>query len=243
MREKPIGRVAGNVLFQGMITKYPFTHHSLALLAALLLPQLAAAQTTPEAPLPRPAGVVRLDLLNPLAQSIALGQAPNGPVYHGFSFPLPLLLGYERPLGQRFSYGAELQLNLGDSYQRESGLNLPLRYYFGQRQRAAHLLGGYLAPFATARLKQERKTDDYYYQEIKRRMVGGGLLVGYQFALRRALRLDVAAGIAVAVPQFSSYRVSYEYLPWAYPGGTPTAIGDERYGGTFEGRISIGYSF
>lgn len=218
------------------------TNCRLALLPALLLPRLATAQAAPEASVPRPAGLVKLDLLNPLGQLTALGQAPSRPLYNSFSFPLPLLLGYERPLGQRFSYGAELQLNLGDNYQRESGLNLPLRYYYGRRQRAARLLGGYLAPFATARLKQERRTDDYYYQEVKRYMVGGGLLVGYQFPLGRAVRLDVAAGFAVAIPQLTSYRASYTPLPWSQLGPTPTA-GDPRYGGSLEARLGVGYCF
>lgn len=216
--------------------------HGLVGLFALLLPLLAPAQTILETSAPRPVGVVRLDVLNPLSQLIAPGQASNGPAYNGFSFPVPLLLGYERPLGRRFSYGAELVLNVGDSRQRESGLNLPLRYYLGRRPRAARLLGAYLSPFATARLKQERRTDDYYYQEVNRRMLGGGLLVGCQLPLGRAVRLDVAAGAAVAIPQLTSYRTSYTPLPWGYAGPAPTP-GDERYGGSFEGRISLGYSF
>lgn len=205
----------------------------------------AAAQATAEDALPRPAGVVNLDLWAPLVQLTTPDIARSGVQYNQFGFPLPLRVSYERPLGQRFSLEAELLFNVAsafDSRQRESGLNLPLRYYFGRRQRAARLLGGYLAPLVTGRFKQERSADDYYYKEVNRRMIGGGLLVGYQGSLWRKLRLDASMGVGAAIPQLSSYHVSFTSLSSFYPGLEPVA-NDYGYGGFFDMHIGIGYEF
>ena len=205
----------------------------------------AAAQATAEGALPRPAGVVNLDLFTPLVQLVSPGEPRSGLEYNQFGFPLPLRLSYERPLGQRLSLEAELLVNVAVAFgsgQRESGLNLPLRYYFGQRQRTARLLGVYLAPFVTGRFKQERSADDYYYKEVNRRMLGGGLLVGGQCSLRPRWRLDATIGIGAAIPQLTSYHVSFTPLPWSYPGPEPVAK-DYGYGGFVDTHIGIGYEF
>lgn len=202
-----------------------------AVLLAALTGSVAHAQTTQTTP---PAAthhnVLRLDVGGILARNLAYSMLNSNP-----QPLLPLLVGYERQLGLHTSGNAEVLLNGGTPRERTTGFALQGRYYFHQR-RQVPLWGFYVAPTAGYRAIRQ---DSYYQQEVNRKLLGGGALLGAQVMMgaRRRLVLDVSGGVMswtrLNKPDASSLPMGYYEDKSFY----------ENSNALFDGRISLGYRF
>ncbi|OWP64713.1 hypothetical protein CDA63_02845 [Hymenobacter amundsenii] len=199
---------------------------------ALFLLLLSAAGLAGAQPTPRPAhpsyhNTIRLDVAGMLLRNA-------GAVVFGDPFTLPLLVGYERQLGQRTSANVEVLLNGGDGGEpKMAGLALQGRYYFYQ-QRYRGPVGFYIAPTLSFR----RAEEPYRYGSARQRqqLGGGGALLGVQLPLGQQGRLvlDAALGVmnwqrldAVESTNYGAYYQTYY----------------EIHGTVADGRLSLGYRF
>ncbi|WP_152981548.1 hypothetical protein [Hymenobacter sp. AT01-02] len=203
-----------------------------AVLAAFLSP-VARAQTTPDTTLQAPPSyrnAVRLDLGGVLARNVAYNALTSQP-----RVLLPVLVGYERQLGQRTSANAEVLVHGGTPDERTSGLALQGRYYYYQRHQRG-LAGLYAAPTISYRYVRQQ----FYYTPVEtHKLAGAGVLLGAQVPLgvRRRLLLDVSGGIMTWV------RVNPVHTSTAPGGYYQEKTYYERNSSVFDGRISLGYRF
>jgi hypothetical protein len=151
---------------------------------------------------------------------------------------LPLLVAYERQLSPRFSVVGEGLLNGGDSWERKAGLSVQSRYYFVQSRRRSPLAGFYVAPVLAFR---SVRMGAPFSDEVSRRYLGTGVLLGGQAAFRRSQRwfIDVAAGI------MSRWQAGPDKTRSGRYATVSSSL--ESYYDThptdFDGRLGVGYRF
>lgn len=214
-----------------------------SLCLSLLGSGAALAQAPPTPPdSVRPAGrahpnVVRLDALVVVVRN--LGYLLDG------GGALPVLLGYERQLGQHLSGNAEVLLDAGKAKERITGLALQLRYYLVTPRNPTGITGFYVAPMVGSRVvKRDYLARFVWYTPSgynQRRVLGGaGAMVGRQaaFGPKGRLLFDASVGL-MGWRQLNNSAA----VPAGCQGCTDEPTDYEK--GVFipDGRLSLGYRF
>ncbi|QIX61713.1 hypothetical protein FY528_10950 [Hymenobacter lutimineralis] len=201
------------------------------LMGAMLASQLAQAQSEPApAATPQPGlrNAVRIDLGGILTRNVAYNA-----LNYDNRFLLPILVGYERQVGQRTSGSIEALVNGGSPNERLTGLALQGRYYAFQGKQTG-LAGLYVAP--TMSYRAVRQTFGYEV-DYKSKLGGVGALLGAQCPIGASgrLLLDIAGGVMTWKRLDARPTAGQEYH------STETFY--ERNETVFDGRLSLGYRF
>ena len=198
----------------------------------LSLPQASTAQATPSAG----PNVVRFDLLAPVGTNMGYN------LFADRALLFPVLISYERRLGNRFSASLEGLVNGGVPEQKLTGVTLSARCYL---RHDASLSGLYVAPqLAYRRISGTETLNNTVVPNqviTLGNRVGTGLLLGWQQPVGRArrVRLDYAVG-AVHWARLGTDNATGSPPP-PYPAGTYEGI--TRAGWWLDGRLGVGYQF
>ncbi|OWP64714.1 hypothetical protein CDA63_02850 [Hymenobacter amundsenii] len=158
---------------------------------------------------------------------------------------LPLLLGYERQVGQHLSGNIEILLTASKAKERATGLALQMRYYIASPRYPTALAGFYVAPTVSSRLvKRDYRAHFLWYTPsgfIQRRTLGGaGALVGRQAAFGPSGRLLFDASIGLM--SWKQLNSSAD-IPAGCKRCTDEPTSYENTVFVPDGRLSLGYRF